>query len=263
MSVPAAIDFGQDWHVHSRFSDGAGSLEENVAAAERLGLSLLGCVDHVRADSTYVPSLVAAVQELRRSTRVELCAAVEAKMLDDSGALDLPPDGILQGIDFVVIADHQVPSPDGPRDPAAVRDAITGGNLDQAMVFNWIVDATSRALERRPGALIAHLFSVLPKAGVSDAAIDARGLATLIGSAKSSGAMLEVSERWQTPSRSVAAAFAQAGVPVVASTDAHRPQDIGRYLYGHTAAEAAGGRPTARRMSRGTPTWRAHSTRPA
>ncbi len=43
------IGVRQDMHVHSTFSDGRDTIEDNVAEAERLGLLELTCVDHVRA----------------------------------------------------------------------------------------------------------------------------------------------------------------------------------------------------------------------
>jgi hypothetical protein len=48
-------------HVHSTFSDGRNTLEENVAQAERVGLRALRCVDHVRTDTKWVPTFTAAV----------------------------------------------------------------------------------------------------------------------------------------------------------------------------------------------------------
>ncbi|MFZ0974784.1 MAG: PHP domain-containing protein, partial [Solirubrobacteraceae bacterium] len=80
----------QDMHVHSTFSDGAHSLEENVAEAESLGLVELGCVDHVRVDTDWVPAYAAAVAALRERTEVRLQCGIEAKLLDTAGALDLP-----------------------------------------------------------------------------------------------------------------------------------------------------------------------------
>ena len=144
MSGLAIVDFREDWHVHSRFSDGAGTLEENISAAERAGLRKLGCVDHVRSSSTWMPEMAQALDALRPSTDVVLSAGVETKLLDVAGALDLPAPELLEGIDRIVIADHQVPSPEGPRDPKEVREAIAGGDLDPAVAAGWIIDSTSR-----------------------------------------------------------------------------------------------------------------------
>ncbi len=77
-------------HVHSTFSDGRDRIEDNIAEAEALGLTALGCVDHVRVDTDWVPDYVAAVQRLRGETAVELRCGIEAKLLDTTGALDLP-----------------------------------------------------------------------------------------------------------------------------------------------------------------------------
>ena len=79
-----------DMHVHSTFSDGRDRIEDNIAECESLGLVALGCVDHVRVDTDWVPSYVEAVQRLRADTEVQLRCGIEAKLLDTTGALDLP-----------------------------------------------------------------------------------------------------------------------------------------------------------------------------
>ena len=79
-----------DMHVHSTFSDGRDRIEDNIAECEELGLTALGCVDHVRVDTDWVPDYVAAVGRLRSETAVQLRCGIEAKLLDTTGALDLP-----------------------------------------------------------------------------------------------------------------------------------------------------------------------------
>ena len=69
-------------HVHSTFSDGKGRIEDNIAAAEALGLTALGCVDHVRATPTGCPSTSRPSARLRGETAVELRCGIEAKLLD-------------------------------------------------------------------------------------------------------------------------------------------------------------------------------------
>jgi len=108
--------------VHSTFSDGASSLEENVRTAQERGLRTLCLVDHVRRDTAWLPSFTAAVDRYRDQPGLRVLAGVEAKILDTSGRLDLPP--ALDGIDLVLIADHQFPADNGPVHPAHVRAAI-------------------------------------------------------------------------------------------------------------------------------------------
>src|SRR5436190_1523407 len=116
----------EDHHVHSTFSDGRSTLEENIAEAERIGLGHLGCVDHVRADTTYLPDYSAAVRALRGKTAVSLSVGIEAKILDADGRLDLPA-GHLETIDVIYAADHQFPWRDGPRSPRDVKADLDNG----------------------------------------------------------------------------------------------------------------------------------------
>ena len=46
-----------DMHVHSTFSDGRDRSRTTSPSAEALGLAALGCVDHVRVDTDWVPEL--------------------------------------------------------------------------------------------------------------------------------------------------------------------------------------------------------------
>jgi putative hydrolase len=218
-----------DRHVHSRFSDGEGTLAENIAAAEAVGLTGLTCVDHVRESTDWVPSYVEAVHAAAENTALDLRCGIEAKILDTAGALDLPAD--IGDVDLVYAADHQVPGAAGPRHPRAVEAAIAAGELEPGAVVRDIVTATAAAVRRSERVLIAHLFSVLPKIGVDEADVPRALLEELAQAAAAGGAVIEVSERWHCPSPRTLRPFLAHGVPVVASTDSHRPATIGRYDY--------------------------------
>jgi putative hydrolase len=219
----------RDGHVHSTFSDGAASLAENIAEAERIGLRALTCVDHVRLDSDWVPSFADAVHGLRGETLLELRCAVEAKLLDTTGALDLP--GGLSGIDYVYVADHQVPMPDGPRSPREVRALIEAGELDPRVVMCSLVTATAMSLRCPHQVLIAHLFSVLPKIGLSEDDVPVELIEALAAAAAANGAWIEVNERWRCPRARTLRPFVRRGVPVLLGTDSHQTKTLGRYDY--------------------------------
>ena len=217
----------QDMHVHSTFSDGANSLEENIGEAESLGLVELGCVDHVRADTEWVPAYAAAVAALRERTGVRLQCGIEAKLLDTAGALDLP--ARRRGVDAIYAADHQVPLADGPHHPREIRAALAGGAVSGEEIVSSIVASTAAAVQSHENVVIAHFFSVLPKIGIDEAQVAIEPLDELARATAASGARIEISERWRCPSARTLRPFLERGVPILLSTDSHRRETIGRY----------------------------------
>lgn len=221
-----------DWHVHSTFSDDAVStLEENVAAAAAAGLHDLRCVEHVRETTTWVPDFVRAARALRVPAGLRLHTGVEAKLLDTSGAIDMPPELVLgeRGVDAVLLADHQVPTPEGPWSPRRTTAALADG-LAADEVLDWIVEATVRAAHAIEGrGQIAHPFSILPKIGLHEGDLGSERLERWASGLASARAIVEVNEKWACPGTDALRALDVAGVRVVASTDSHVASDVGRY----------------------------------
>ena len=221
------VNLRQDMHVHSTFSDGADPVEGNVAEAEALGLEQLTCVDHVRASTDWVPEYVAAVRRIRGTTGVELRCGIEAKLMDTTGALDLPAE--FDGVDAIYAADHQVPLADGPTHPREVRERLDRGDLTTEQVLEAIITATARALDRPQPVVIAHFLSILPKIGLEEADVPADLLDGLAAETARTGQRIEISERWRCPSAAALRPFAARGVPILMSTDSHARGTIGRY----------------------------------
>mgnify|MGYP001037486460 FL=1 len=217
-----------DHHVHSTFSDDAVStLEENVAVAAAAGLVELRLVDHVRVDTAWVPEFVDAVRRLEVPDGLTVRTGVEAKMLDASGTLDLPP--LPPGVDRVLIADHQFPGPDGPWSPTATRERIADGRISAEAALDLLVGATVAAVTRHPGNQLAHAFSILPKIGLDEDLLGAERLADRAAGCAATGTVVEVNEKWGCPGPAALAAARHAGVALVASTDSHDARDVGRY----------------------------------
>ncbi len=228
-SAPAGI-LAQDIHLHTNFSDDAVSpLAEVVATAERRGLRRICISDHVRAATTWLPRYVAAVQAAGLTTGVELLTGVEAKILDASGAVDLPAD--LTGIDRVLIADHQFPGESGPARPDVIAARIAAGELGAAEAVETLVEATCAAIRNVDGPVLAHLFSLLPKIGLTEDDVPEPLVARLADTAARFDAILDVNEKWRCPSPAVVRRFLDAGVEVVAGSDSHRAETLGRFTW--------------------------------
>ena len=216
-----------DHHVHSTFSDDAvSSLAENVAAAHAIGLTELRLVDHVRRDTAWVPEFVSAIQRLEIPDGLTVLNGVEAKILDHAGSLDIPV--LPSEVQTILIADHQFPAPEGPIGPSEVRQRIANG-WATSDVLDCYVQALIATIERHPGNQLAHCFSLLPKIGLSEEMLGSERLAAWAEAAARSNTSVEVNEKWGCPETSALNAAIAAGVTLVAATDSHNANDVGRY----------------------------------
>jgi putative hydrolase len=216
-----------DFHVHSTYSDDArSSIAENIAAASAAGLSQLRLIDHVRQSTPWVPEFLAEVGRQLEVDGLEVLTGVEAKILNARGGLDLP--GGLGGIGAIIIADHQFPGLDGPWSPEVTREKLAAG-LSTSDALDLLVGALIAAMQSVEHGQLAHCFSILPKIGLDESDLSDEHLLAWSTAAARTGTLVEVNEKWGCPGpRSLRAALA-AGATLVASTDSHRADEVGRY----------------------------------
>ncbi|GAB2457831.1 PHP domain-containing protein [Jatrophihabitans fulvus] len=225
----ATPDEGVDLHTHSHLTDGADSPEQMADAAVAAGLHTWGLSDHVRTSSDWLDDYFARMRAMSRPGLTILCG-VEAKILDTSGALDVP--GRLPDLDYVLVADHQFPAADGPVTPSGVRERLASGAWTAAGVLDDLVTATCRAVARSPfPAIVVHPFSLLPKMGLSEDQVTSEHVDALALACRDADAAVEINEKWCTPGRRVVDALRSAGVALVAGSDAHRREDVGRWAH--------------------------------
>jgi putative hydrolase len=218
----------EDYHIHSTYSDDAtGTVDEILATARERGLRTICVSDHVRADTVWMGEYVDLVRRAGDRADLEVLCGIEVKLMDHSGRLDLPRDRPV--VDRILIADHQFPGPHGPEAPGAVKARIDVGMMTEEEVVDALLEATTGAVRQTPDAQLAHLFSVLPKLGLDESVVGPDRLDALATTLREHGTVVEVNEKWGCPGPAAIAAFRVAGVPLVASTDSHRAQDVGRY----------------------------------
>lgn len=101
------------FHVHTAASDGRGTLEEMVAAAQELGWEYIGITDHskssVQANGLSEEKLLKQVEHIKKLNQSKkfstyIFAGVECDILP-SGKLDYSDD-ILKQLDFVIVSVH-------------------------------------------------------------------------------------------------------------------------------------------------------------
>ena len=101
-----------DYHTHTTYSHGKGSIEDNVKAAISAGLSGIGISDHGPGHLTYgikrgsIPVMRREIEELRRKyPEFRLYMSVEANLVSSGNYLDLLPDEF-GDFDYVIAGYH-------------------------------------------------------------------------------------------------------------------------------------------------------------
>jgi DNA polymerase (family 10) len=144
-------DLQGTFHCHSKWSDGAASIEENAGAAKKLGLKYLGIADHSQSLAIASGLSLKRVQEQqaeidslnRRLKGIRLLKGTECDILPD-GRLDYPDD-VLRTFDFVVASVHTHFNQPAEEMTARVVRAVSHP------LVTMLGHATGRILLRREG----------------------------------------------------------------------------------------------------------------
>ena len=109
--------FWADYHTHTRYSHGSGTVADNAAAADRLGLKELAVTDHGFNHPAFglkkrkMPHLLKDVAAANENYGVKVLTGVESNIVSESGKTDLKPvmyddfDVFLTGFHKFVISD--------------------------------------------------------------------------------------------------------------------------------------------------------------
>lgn len=223
------MQLDEDMHVHTTFSDGRHSVEVAIDHAQTLGLRRLGLADHVRAETDWLPTYVEHVSTLRETLELEVVIGVEAKLLDELGTLDLPDD--ISGIERILVADHRLPYRGELLGPRQVREALRDGSMAEVEVWDTLLYAYEGCALRYRNLQLAHPLSFVARVGIDEQTIPRARIARFAHAMANAGVAVEVSERWKCPTQGTIAILADAGVELVASSDAHDAGAIGVYDY--------------------------------
>lgn len=219
-------DLRGDLHMHTSATDGNATIREMVAAAQARGLEYIAITDHskrvtmahgldadrLRAQWKEVDSVNAELEA--EGTDFRVLKGIECDILE-AGPMDLDDD-VLAEADWVIASLHY------------------GQNQPQAKIMERLLGA----IEHPSVAIIAHPTGrLINKRASYDVAMD-----ELIAAAAEHGKCLELNAN---PMRldldDVACAAAkEAGVPIVISSDAHRPDGMDVLRYGILQARRAG-----------------------
>jgi putative hydrolase len=97
-----------DMHMHSIWTDGEGTIEENIMRAKELGLKRIAATDHIRADSIYFDDYYKEIHTLKDKHQFEIYVGFEAKVNNFEGDIDVSQQN-LKKADLSICSVHRFP----------------------------------------------------------------------------------------------------------------------------------------------------------
>lgn len=229
---------GQDYHMHSNWSDGEGGLDAVVRHCHEHGIRRCAITDHVEfghhsdvsARWTEYRLAVDRVQDQAAALGIELLVGIESGV-DTSGHLLAPPE-VMSDVDFVIASLHVVRGvPGGPQSvPEAEYWSVAKKQIEAAIRCEHVdiighiegylpadfsrYHATNFAERRRAEREIAQAFFPL------------EWYAKIGELAKEHGVAIELHGMSATPRVQVVKVLRDAGAKLSIGSDGHRISDI-------------------------------------
>jgi histidinol phosphatase-like PHP family hydrolase len=226
------LDLAGDAHVHTGFAAGRDSVGVVVSAADLTGLTSLTFGDQVGPDTAWLPAYADAVRRARLRTELTLRIAAEVEVVKPDGWLAWPAD--LSQLEVVSVAVSRLPLAGGRLNPREVRAALAAGDLTGDQVAEIVVNATIKGIERASRyapTQLARPLSLLAQAGLEDESLTEGVFEALVAACLSTGTAVEVSEAWRSPSPRMVERLREAGVPLLAASDARYAAEVGHWQY--------------------------------
>lgn len=214
-----------DYHTHTPYSHGKGTVDENAARAKALGLKQLGITDHGFAQLAFglrrkkLPSLIADCRAASAKWGIDVLVGMEADILGENGETDMKPSDY-DRFDLFVCGKHVLVA------YASLRDwwHYFGGNFVADKFWRKppraLVERNTRAyiamIEKNPVDIVSHLGYLCP----ADAAEVAK-------CAADHGTYIELNSKKAHLTDEELDAVVRTGVRFVIDSDAHSADRVG------------------------------------
>lgn len=215
-----------DYHTHTVYSHGKGSVEDNIKAAVERGLETVGIADHCTANFMYgikranLDKYIAEIDSAKRryEGRIEIKTGIELNLTGLNGSVDMPEG---KKFDVVIMGYHK---------------AVIPRNLNSLLTFAtasfWeqkITQAYMRAVQQHDIDILAHIGYGVP--------VDYEKIAQACADY---GTMFEINNKHGELTVDNLRAAAGTSVRFIVSSDAHRPEHVGIAPNAFALIESAG-----------------------
>jgi putative hydrolase len=229
-----------DYHTHTKYSRGAGTILDNAREAKRRGLEIIGIADHgpanwghwAMSELKVFERIIAEARNVEKEiSGLSVLAGCEANIISFEGELDVPRE-MQRKLDQVLAGFHPTIIPKRIHDGVKF---ITGRALGLVSL-----KLRRRARNDNTKAVVAAVYNneidIITHPGWN-ISIDTPELAR---ACVKTDTALEINAKHGVKSVSFIRAAARQGVQFAIGSDAHRPDRVGRVENGVRAAFTAG-----------------------
>ncbi len=209
-----------DYHTHTFYSDGKGSIEENVESARAKGLKTIGITDHGFYHVSHginhkkVKEMRAEIERLKEKyPDIEILLGVEANLINMKGDLDLSKSDLAL-FDYIIFGVHKVAC--SFRKPSSIWFVLMNFLIKNSEKRKQkVTDSYILALQKYPVKLVVH-----PNYATR---VDVEKLAK---ASKEQGVWVELNGKRIDMDECEAKALVDSGVALVIGSDAHTPDRV-------------------------------------
>ncbi|NJF25390.1 PHP domain-containing protein [Thermococcus sp. Bubb.Bath] len=207
------LEFPHDTHTHTEYSDGVGSIPDNVAAAEEKGLRLLGITDHSHyLGPKSLRRYVADIKRWGKESDITVLAGIEGNIIPSG--VDVP-DWVAEKLDYVIASVHEwLETPEEYLE--LVKLALVDDNVD----------------------VIGHFGASFQYIGFPSV----EEVREVLELAEENGKAFEISSRYHVPDVEFVAECIKRGIKLTFASDAHFPAKVGIVGWSEKVFKNAGGR---------------------
>lgn len=223
-----------DYHTHTVYSHGKGTIEENVLEAINKGLKRVGISDHGYKHMGFgikykdIKKMRDEIDELNEKYKdIEILMGIEANILDDEGNIDVD-DNIRQHLDYIMAGYHFGSTPT-KLIKGSINHLINFTGLLKKSAIEYNTKAVINAMNKNDIFIITH-----PGAKAS---VDLLEIAKV---AKKTNTALEVNSKHGHLTVDELKLLKNSGVKFALGSDAHDSKDVGKFISGIKRIKQAG-----------------------
>lgn len=211
----------KDWHTHTIYSDGKGSIEDNVKVAVQKGLKSIAITDHGFNHTLYgvkrdrVKEMRLEIERLRKIYDIEILLGVEANLISKQGEIDLTMDECKE-FDVINMGLHRSVKYSRKSEwwTLFIRNLLWNTKKHS----NILTEMYVRAIEKYPITTVVHLHEYKK--------INVQPIADI---AKQKGVNIELNAKRMFFNQEEIDYMRQNGNNLIIGSDAHIPERVGEY----------------------------------